>query len=50
MLIEGPAGWDEFSPFPGYNDRESAPRLATAVEQATGGWPEPVRDALGPYG
>ena len=46
MLIEGPAGWGEFCPFPEYGDRESAPWLATAVEQATGGWPEPVRERI----
>lgn len=46
MLIEGPAGWGEFCPFPEYDDRESASWLATAVEQATIGWPEPVRDRI----
>ncbi|MGH3787713.1 MAG: o-succinylbenzoate synthase [Pseudonocardiaceae bacterium] len=46
MLIEGPAGWGEFCPFPEYGDRESAPWLAAAVEQATVGWPEPVRTRI----
>ncbi len=46
MLIEGPAGWGEFCPFPEYDDREAAPWLGTAVEAATGGWPEPVRDRI----
>lgn len=46
MLIEGPAGWGEFCPFPEYNDREAASWLATAVEQATVGWPEPVRERI----
>ncbi|WP_084478423.1 o-succinylbenzoate synthase [Nocardia jejuensis] len=46
MLIPGPAGWGEFCPFPEYDDREAAPWLATAVEQATVGWPEPVRDRV----
>jgi O-succinylbenzoate synthase len=46
MLIEGPAGWGEFCPFPEYGDAESAAWLATAVEQCTVGWPEPVRDRI----
>jgi o-succinylbenzoate synthase len=46
MLIEGPAGWGEFCPFPEYDDREAASWLATAVEQATVGWPEPVRERI----
>jgi O-succinylbenzoate synthase len=45
-LIEGPAGWGEFSPFPEYGPRECARWLACAVEAATAGWPEPVRDAI----
>ena len=46
MLIEGPAGWGEFCPFPEYDDAVAASWLATAVEQCTGGWPEPVRDRV----
>jgi O-succinylbenzoate synthase len=46
MLVEGPAGWGEFCPFPEYDDQEAASWLATAVEAATGGWPEPVRDQI----
>jgi O-succinylbenzoate synthase len=46
MLIEGPAGWGEFCPFTEYGDAESAAWLATAVEQCTVGWPEPVRDRI----
>jgi O-succinylbenzoate synthase len=46
MLIEGPAGWGEFCPFADYDDSESASWLATAVEQCTVGWPEPVRDRI----
>ena len=45
-LIEGPA-WGEFSPFPEYGPRECARWLACAVEAATVGWPEPLRDAIG---
>ncbi|WP_067720706.1 o-succinylbenzoate synthase [Nocardia yamanashiensis] len=43
MLIPGPAGWGEFCAFPEYDDREAAAWLATAVEQATVGWPATVR-------
>jgi o-succinylbenzoate synthase len=46
MLIEGPVGWGEFCAFDDYDDRESASWLATAVEQCTTGWPEPVRDRI----
>jgi O-succinylbenzoate synthase len=42
-LIEGPAGWGEFSPFPEYGPRECARWLAAALEAATSGWPVPVR-------
>jgi O-succinylbenzoate synthase len=45
-LIEGPAGWGEFSPFPEYGPAECARWLACAVEAAAAGWPEPVRDAV----
>ncbi|MFD4433209.1 o-succinylbenzoate synthase [Nocardia sp. NPDC058497] len=46
MLIRGPLGWGEFCAFPEYDDREAAGWLATAVEQATVGWPAPVRDRV----
>jgi O-succinylbenzoate synthase len=45
-LIEGPAGWGEFSPFAEYGPRECARWLASAVEAATAGWPPPVRDRV----
>jgi O-succinylbenzoate synthase len=45
-LIEGPAGWAEFSPFAEYGPRESARWLACALEAATEGWPAPVRDRV----
>jgi o-succinylbenzoate synthase len=45
-LIEGPAGWGEFSPFAEYGPRESARWLASAIESATVPWPEPVRDRI----
>ncbi|MEV5839429.1 o-succinylbenzoate synthase [Nocardia sp. NPDC052112] len=46
MLIRGPLGWGEFCPFPEYEDREAAGWLATAMEQVTVGWPEPVRELI----
>ncbi len=38
-LIQGPAGWGEFSPFAEYGPREAARWLASALEAATAGWP-----------
>ena len=45
-LLEGPAGWGEFSPFPEYGPRECARWLACALEAAAAGWPAPVRDRV----
>jgi O-succinylbenzoate synthase len=45
-LIQGPAGWGEFSPFAEYGPRESARWLASAIESATVPWPAPVRDRV----
>jgi O-succinylbenzoate synthase len=45
-LIEGPAGWGEFSPFAEYGPRESARWLASALESAESGWPSPLRDSV----
>jgi len=46
-LLHGPAGWGEFSPFAEYGPAESSRWLASAIESATIGWPEPVRDTVG---
>jgi o-succinylbenzoate synthase len=46
-LIQGPAGWGEFSPFAGYGPRECARWLACALEAAWAGWPAPARDRVG---
>ncbi|QIS06916.1 o-succinylbenzoate synthase [Nocardia brasiliensis] len=46
MLIRGPLGWGEFCPFVEYDDREAAGWLATALEQVSIGWPDPVRDRI----
>ena len=43
MLLHGPAGWGEFSPFWDYDAATSAPWLAAALEAAEDGWPDPVR-------
>jgi o-succinylbenzoate synthase len=45
-LLEGPAGWGEFSPFAEYGPRECARWLACALEAALAGWPAPVRDRV----
>ncbi len=46
-LIEGPAGWGEFSPFAEYGPRECARWLGCALEAACAGWPEPARNRVG---
>ncbi len=46
MLLRGPAGWGEFSPFLEYDARVSAPWLASAREAAFEGWPTPLRDTV----
>jgi len=46
MLLEGPAGWGEFCPFPEYDDAESASWLTAALEACTVGWPDPVRGRI----
>src|SRR5580658_296240 len=45
-LIDGPAGWGEFSPFAEYGPKECARWLASALESATQEWPAPVRDRV----
>lgn len=46
VLLRGPAGWGEFSPFPEYDDRTCVPWLAAAREAAFDGWPVPVRESI----
>ena len=46
-LLHGPNGWGEFSPFAEYGPAESSRWLASAIESATVGWPEPVRAQVG---
>lgn len=43
VLLEGPEGWGEFSPFPEYPPDVTSRWLDAAVEAATTPWPEPVR-------
>jgi O-succinylbenzoate synthase len=46
LLVEGPAGWGEWSPFPEYERPEIDAWWAAAVESATLAWPAPVRDRV----
>lgn len=46
LLIDGPAGWGEFAPFPEYDARESATWLAAGIEAAWHGHPEPLRETV----
>src|SRR5690625_3721775 len=46
MLIKGPVGWAEFSPFPEYGPAESARWLSATIEAGWHGWPEPIRDTV----
>jgi o-succinylbenzoate synthase len=46
VLVRGPAGWGEFSPFWDYDVAESRRWWAAAVEAACVGWPAPVRDSV----
>jgi O-succinylbenzoate synthase len=46
LLVRGPAGWGEFSPFWDYDDAESRRWWASAVEAAAEGWPAPVRSSV----
>ena len=43
VLIRGPQGWGEFSPFPDYPPEVTTRWLAAALEAACSTWPEPVR-------
>lgn len=46
VLVQGEAGWGEFSPFLDYDDAECVPWLRCALEAAHDGWPDPVRDLV----
>jgi O-succinylbenzoate synthase len=46
VLIEGAAGWGEWSPFTEYPPDVAEPWLRCAEEAAAGDWPTPVRDTV----
>jgi O-succinylbenzoate synthase len=46
VLLAGPSGWGEFSPFLEYDDVESSRWLAAGLEAAYAAWPAPVRDVV----
>ena len=46
VLIQGAAGWGEWSPFPEYPPDVAEPWLRCAEEAAAGDWPDPVRDRV----
>ncbi|HWV27334.1 MAG TPA: o-succinylbenzoate synthase [Aeromicrobium sp.] len=43
MVVEGSAGWAEFSPFLDYGDADCVPWLRAAIDSAQRAWPEAVR-------
>jgi O-succinylbenzoate synthase len=46
LLLRGPAGWGEFSPFVEYDDAEATRWLQGALEAAFTGWPPGRRDRV----
>src|SRR3954468_20983135 len=46
VLVRGPAGWGEFSPFWDYDVAESRRWWSSAYEAAVLGWPDPVRASV----
>ena len=46
MLVQGPAGWGEFSPFAEYEDAVSVSWLRAAIESAQQPWPAPLREHI----
>jgi o-succinylbenzoate synthase len=46
MLVRGPSGWAEWSPFWDYDDPTCVPWLTAAREAACGRWPPPLRDRI----
>jgi O-succinylbenzoate synthase len=46
VLVQGPAGWGEFSPFWDYDVAESRRWWSAAYEAAVLGWPDPVRGSV----
>ncbi len=46
LLLDGPYGWGEFSPFVEYDDEEAATWLASGIEAAWQGWPAARRQRV----
>ncbi|MFT4305551.1 MAG: o-succinylbenzoate synthase [Microbacterium sp.] len=46
LLLDGPEGWSEFSPFTEYEDAEAATWLAAAIDFGWTPQPHPVRGAI----
>jgi O-succinylbenzoate synthase len=46
VLLRGPAGWGEFSPFWDYDVAECVPWWQSAHEAAYGAWPAPLRASV----
>jgi O-succinylbenzoate synthase len=46
VVLQGPAGWGEFSPFLDYSGTELVPWLAAAREAADQGWPPGIRSSI----
>ncbi|WP_298753886.1 o-succinylbenzoate synthase [uncultured Nocardioides sp.] len=46
VLLEGPGGWGEWSPFLEYDPAVAEPWLRCAEEAAAGDWPTPLRDRV----
>ncbi|HWB72779.1 MAG TPA: o-succinylbenzoate synthase [Egibacteraceae bacterium] len=46
VLVHGPAGWGEFSPFPDYGPRLAARWLRAVREATRDTWPAPLRDRI----
>ena len=46
VLLRGPAGWGEFSPFKEYDDAECVPWLRAALDAARRPFPTPVRASV----
>jgi O-succinylbenzoate synthase len=46
VLVEGPAGWGEWSPFADYSPEVCEPWLRCAEEAAAADWPEPLRSEV----
>ncbi len=46
VLLQGEAGWGEWSPFLDYDARVAEPWLRCAEEAAAGDWPAPLRSSI----